>query len=341
MPRVLFVVKQRAGYSTSPDDSNYCSSGLFNSATFVVDMLKESGVDAKLVEVIDNNSIDKEVHSFKPSIVIIEAFWVLPEKFDVLVKLHPHVQWIVRGHSNWPFLANEGVAIDWIYEYLKHKNVSVAMNAPEIVADIRKLDKARAHKVLYLPNFYPPNIRGSQRKSGDLALDIGCFGAIRPLKNQLIQAVSAIRFAKELNRPLRFHINVSRTEQGGNNVLKNLRSLFSNTPQTVLVESDWLTHAEFLKLVRKMDVAMAVSLSETFCITAADAVAEDVPLVCSKEVPWATHLSVADPTSSDSIVSRLHKVTGLFGKTARLFNAHNLHSYSKESKNIWLEFFSK
>lgn len=340
MPRVLFVVKQRAGYSTSPDDSNYCSSGLFNSANFVVDMLRENGVDAKLVEVVDNNAIDKAVSEFKPATVIIEAFWVVPEKFDILVKLHPHVKWIVRGHSNWPFLANEGVAVGWVFDYLRHRNVSVAMNAPEIVEDIQKLDKSKADKVLYLPNFYPIGVR-SIRKIQDHPLDVGCFGAIRPLKNQLIQAVAAIRFARELGRPLRFHINVSRTEQGGNNVLKNLRALFANTILTTLVESDWLTHDEFLKLVRKMDVAMAVSLSETFCITAADAVAEDIPLVCSKEVPWASPLSIADPTSSDSIVHRLHKVTGVFGGASRFFNAHNLHSYSKESRKIWLKFFSR
>lgn len=340
MPRVLFVVKQRAGYSTSPDDSNYCSSGLLNSATFVVDMLRENGVDAKLVEVVDNNAIDKAVFDFKPEVVIVEAFWVIPEKFDILVKLHPRVLWIVRGHSNLPFLANEGVAVGWVFDYLRHKNVSVAFNAPEITEDIRKIDPSKAHKVLYLPNFYPTNDREKRRKPTDNVLHIGCFGAIRPLKNQLIQAVAAIRFAKEFKRPLKFYMNVSRLEEGGNNVLKNIRALFSNTPGTLLVETDWLKHADFLKLVRKMDIAMAVSLSETFCITAADAVVEGVPLVCSKEVPWATHLSIADPTSSDSIVARLHKVTGIFGGAARNFNFSNLRGYARESKKIWLEFFS-
>lgn len=339
MPRVLFVVKQRAGYSTSPDDSNYCSSGLLNSATFVVDMLQANGVDAELIEAVDNNAIDKAVHDFKPQVVIIEAFWVVPEKFDVLVKLHPHVQWIVRGHSNLPFLANEGIAIGWIFGYLRHRNVSVAFNAPEITKDFQALTPSLAHKVLYLPNFYPTNKRGTAEKSNDIVLKVGCFGAIRPLKNQLIQAVAAIRFADELKRPLKFYMNVSRLEEGGNNVLKNIRALFTNTGHR-LVEVDWLTHPDFLKLVRKMDVAMAVSLSETFCITAADAVAEGVPLVCSKEVPWASHLSVADATSSNSIIARLHRVTGYLKRPSRTFNFRNLRDYSQESKRIWLKFFS-
>jgi hypothetical protein len=60
-------------------------------------------------------------------------------------------------------------------------------------------------------------------KAEDQFLDVACFGAIRPLKNQLMQGVSAIRCAESIHKTLRFHINASRAEQKGDNVLKNLR----------------------------------------------------------------------------------------------------------------------
>src|ERR1700688_2506570 len=97
--KVLFVLK-KSGYGCN---YNYGTSGLLNSATFIVDMLNDSGVEAKLVIVNDNNDIDREVSNFQPDTVVIEALWVVPEKFDALKKLHPNVNWIVRIHSDLPF----------------------------------------------------------------------------------------------------------------------------------------------------------------------------------------------------------------------------------------------
>ena len=92
--RVLFICKKRHIYSQQTQTN--ISSGLYNSAKFVVDMLQNNMIDAKLVDVIDNNCIDKEVAKYRPTHVIIEALWVTPDKFDILQKLHPRVKWIIR-----------------------------------------------------------------------------------------------------------------------------------------------------------------------------------------------------------------------------------------------------
>ena len=55
-------------------------------------------------------------------------YWLV-SKFEVLQKLHPNVKWIVRLHSEIPFIANEGIAMDWIYEYQKYDNVFVSLNS--------------------------------------------------------------------------------------------------------------------------------------------------------------------------------------------------------------------
>ncbi|MCX8008208.1 MAG: glycosyltransferase family 1 protein, partial [Patescibacteria group bacterium] len=117
--RVLFILKQRKVYSETP--ANQLTVGLKNSALFVSEMLNQIVHESKLVEVVDNNFIDREVHLYKPSVVVIEALWVVPEKFTILQKLHPNVKWIIRIHSNLPFLANEGIAIEWLKEYVKHQ----------------------------------------------------------------------------------------------------------------------------------------------------------------------------------------------------------------------------
>ena len=85
--RVLFILKRKEDYSQEDySKSQGLATGLLNSPTFVNDMLIDEGVESKLVVVIDNNDIDREVTSYKPTHVIIEALWVVPEKFDILQK---------------------------------------------------------------------------------------------------------------------------------------------------------------------------------------------------------------------------------------------------------------
>ena len=79
MKKILFILKKRNIYS----DGSYSTvdSGLFNSAKFVNEMLQTNDVDSTLVQVVDNNEIDKYCSIHKPDIVIIEAIWVVPSKF--------------------------------------------------------------------------------------------------------------------------------------------------------------------------------------------------------------------------------------------------------------------
>ena len=97
--KVLFILKKR---KSSHANYSVVSSGLLNSATFVSSMLNKNGIESHLVEVIDNNCIDREVTKYRPTHVIIEALWVVPSKFEVLTRLHPNVQWIIRLHSGIP-----------------------------------------------------------------------------------------------------------------------------------------------------------------------------------------------------------------------------------------------
>lgn len=324
--KILFILKKNHGY----ENSNHKSSGLFYSARFVVDMLRDASVDSKLVEVTDNNDIDREVSEFRPDIAIIEALWVVPEKFDILKKLHPHVEWVVRIHSDLPFLATEGVAISWIREYLK-RGVFVAFNAWKTFLEFRS-----SKHVIYLPNYYPHQKQWSRQPHG--LLHIGCFGALRPLKNQLLQARAAIKFANSEGKSLRFYVNGTRCEQGGGSVLKNLRALFAHEHGHCLIELPWVDHHTFVEWVRQMDALMCVSFTETFCITAADAVSVGVPLVCSPEVEWASRFSKCSPNSAGSIAKGLARVLGPFRKIIAKHNTRNLREYSRESRRIWLCF---
>jgi hypothetical protein len=361
MARLLFILKKREMTHEEGrvlwDDKEvrpyfkYCmSSGLRNSASFVVEMLNENGIEAKLVEVVDNNCIDREVTLYKPTHVIIEAFWVVPEKFGVLTKLHPKVDWIVRNHSELPFLANEGIALEWSLEYLKYKNVFLAPNSYKTYLDTVEM-VAAAHsplqaeyKVLYLPNFYKIKKPMRERHFESEEFNVGCFGAIRPFKNHIIQAVAAIDYARNNHKKLRFHVNVARIEDAGNNTLKSLRGLFKHLDPNKyeLVEHGWLNHDDFLKLIATMDICLQASFTESFNIVTADAVSQGVPVVVSEEIEWLPSSFVARHTSSKDITATMRKVLFCFRFWFKARTAlKGLLTYNQKSKEIWTSLFTR
>ena len=297
--RVLFLCKKRS-------TDYHVSTGLLNSSQFIANYLMDKGIDSKVVDCIDANSIDREVFLYKPTHVIISAIWVTPAKLEELIHKYRNIQWQVRIHSKIPFIANEGIAFEWILDYVKidkwKENLTISGNSPEFC---RALSATLDMDELYLPNIYRPTYKPDMaNKKNDGVIDIGCFGAIRPLKNQLMQAMAAIAFGNVIDKPIRFHINVDRTEQAGEQVLKNIRALFRGSKHT-LVEHPWMKHIEFLALVSSMDIGMQCSITETFNIVCADFVHMRVPIVVSKEIQWMDANHSVDPMDIDAIIKEL------------------------------------
>lgn len=334
--KVLFILKKRQIYSNTSYSTT--SSGLFNSANFVNDMLLKNCIDTKIIEVLDNNEINKHVTENKPDIVIIEALWVVPSKFEVLQKLHPKVKWIIRLHSELPFIANEGVAMEWLREYIKYSNVIISSNSKYFIESMTPL----IGKIDYLPNYYPISkpVGGNCKVKNDKVINIGLFGAIRPLKNGLTQTVAAIIYANEKNKVLNFHINSSRVEQDGQNGLKNIKALFKDTKHT-LVEHGWLNHSEFIYLVSKMDIGLQVSLSETYNIVAADFVNQEIPIVTCKEISFVSSLSQVNVTKDAKEIKDTIKTTLRIATTLKFINKHLLSKNSKASEAVWVKYLKK
>lgn len=332
MPKVLFICKKRV-------DSYGTSFGLLNSATFVSNALVAAGIESKCVCVLDNNCIDREVSAYKPTHVMIEAIWVVPSKFETLIKLHPGVEWVVRVHSKSPFLSMEGIAMDWICQYdelgRRLGRLHVSPNSESLHEDLMT---ALEMKTIYLPNIYSPTPAPIPRTPCRIGVvDIGCFGAIRPMKNHLIQAMAAMAFANEGRVKLRFHINQNRVEQRGEEVLKNLRMLFQGTTHE-LVEHKWVPHSEFIEIIRTMDLGMQVSLSESFNIVAADFVANGVPVVGSSDIDWLPWPYKANPNSSRDIANRLWWAWVLRPLGVQTICRLALASYNRKATRAWMSY---
>jgi hypothetical protein len=170
-------------------------------------------------------------------------------------------------------------------------------------------------------------------------LDIGCFGAVRLLKNHLVQAIAAYKYAQNIGKKLRFHINSGRIEAAGDNPLKNLRGFFHDLHDAELVEHPWQGHSEFMRLLRDMNILLQISFSETFNIVTADAVVMGVPTLTSDEVPFIRS-KTADPTSSHDICE---KIAYVLNNQAHVVheNQRGLMEYSDATRSRWLSWFAQ
>lgn len=350
MSRSLFILKRREDYSQDPSySSSYqVATGMYNSAKFVVDELLAAGKEAKVVLVTDNNCIDRVVSEYKPTHVFLEGLWVVPAKFEELKRIprHRDVKWVVRIHSEIPFLATEGIALDWIAKYIR-AGVYVAPNAPRALEQIKWLASSMIGKdaaselIQYLPNCYPVDftpypLSPAQPVVKD-TIDIACFGAYRPMKNHLQQAFVALRYAEEQGKRLRFHTN-GRMDQAGQQPAKNVKHLIEAAGAELVIH-EWEDRETFLHSLQNIDVLLQISISETFNIVAADATLVGTPILVSKEISWA-YPTYGDPQSVADCLRKLH----LIMNNKSFFingNRAGLNIYAGASRRRWISYLGE
>ena len=300
--RVGFIVKERTDLNHG---SVHNATGLHTSSSLTAAGFRKLGVPAEVYEAHDGNSIDDLIRCHHLDVVVLEANWALPTKIAELRRLHPNVSWFVRIHSEIPFLAHEGIAWTYMQAY-DSLGVTILPNDPRTVWDLASVLE---HLDLLRNTYTVPEGVHFQKPIESDTLNIGCFGAIRSLKNHMRAASAAIRYANSVGKKLRLHINSERVEGGfvAANTLKNLRALLGDS----LVEHAWLKHEDFINIVcRSCDVVIVSSLSETFNVVAADAVLAGIPVVTSNEVTWLKHVFDFAPNDPQALYSALEYVIG-------------------------------
>lgn len=341
MNKVLFLLHR--DHDTIHDE---LSSTLYYASTFIHEMLNNNEIESKFELVTNAGLINTLVKIHNPTHVIIESLWATPVIFYPLCKIHPNIKWIGRIHCEIPHLAGVPNSLEYISKYHDFENVIIAPNSTRMLHDISVYLKSKndsIDKIIHLPNFYPQTYKNKNINKNKEYIDISCFGAIRLLKNHMMQAISAIEFANQIGKKLRFHINAKRIEMEGDNAVNNLKILFEQLKDTghVIVNHDWQSRDEFLELCSKMDIGMQVSITESFNIVAADLISQGVPIVGSiGEIPWAVPEFSALYSNGEDIIKKLHIA---YNHSLENVQAHqtSLKSYTDETIKIWKEYFGK
>ena len=338
--RILFVLKDRV-YQKEYSQSY----GLYNSALMVAEYLKSTGNECKLVTVIDANFIDAEVYKYKPDIVIIEALWVTGKKLRELVSIsrYKNIKWVIRVHSNIGFLAVESYAFRYINSYLEinNRNIIISFNNTDFNKNMSDIYR---HNFKYLPNIVsivPPH-KDTLGKHNHTILNIGCFGAPRILKNQLFQAMCAIEVANRLGISLHFHINGD-IQNPHNSVLSNMIELFKKSGRHKLLIHGWMEHDIFNNIIRRMDIGLQTSYTESFNIIVADFILNDVPIIVSDSITWMPKISKVSNIDYDELINkiiRVYKCNTIRNVLLRR-SVRNLAKFNLESKKVWHKFIKE
>jgi glycosyltransferase involved in cell wall biosynthesis len=280
--------------------------GLGVSALHTVRVLRRAGVAVEAARVAEVVDVDAQLRAHPEAThCLIEAPWIGRDAMAEILHAFPRVHFIVRSHSQIGFLQVEPGAISLLRELLVLSenvlNLTVATNSRSLK---RFFEIAYHGHALYLPNLY--DFERVRRKRDaehrDRILRVGSFGALRLLKNHTTAAAAALMLARKRNVDLELWVSVDTDTMGGAAVLDSLRRMFAGLPWAKLVEAPWHDWASFRRTAATMDLCIAPSMTETFNVTVADAVAEGVPCVVSPAIEWAPDAWKAETDRIEDIV---------------------------------------
>jgi hypothetical protein len=343
MKKILFILKKRF-YS----NINVKSYGLINSSTHIANFLDTIiDVETKVVTVVDANGINKEVQEYKPDMVIIEALWVTGEKMKELIEIkkYKHIKWVVRIHSDIGYLSAETFALKYVNDYiaLDKPNLFIAPNNEDFND---YLSNAMRYNFTYLPNvIITEHKKYDNDEHNSHIMNVGCFGALRLLKNPAFQALCAIKAANILGKTLHFHVTLAKIDGYDdehqirlNPILKNLEEIFANSGH-MLVKHEWKENKEFQHLVKKMDIGMQLSFSESFNIVTADFINNNKLILVSEAIDWMPCIFKASTIDYDEVTKKvIYMYEHRYSYRLKKLMHRNLDNYNRKAKKIWFKF---
>lgn len=279
-------------YKNFPVAHHVSHIGLGVSALNTAKVLRENGIHCDVWPILGAKDLAAQIERAnpKPSHIVIGAPWIPTLDLQAyLIFRYPSIEFSVVCHSNVGFLSADPTAITNFRQELNLEqgalNFTAAGNSTRFCKFIQQ---SYGRPCLWLPNLYYFDNKAPvyRRPWSGGKLKIGCFGAVRPLKNTLSGAAAALELAERLNTDVDFHISVGRVE-GGYTVVRACEAMLLNSPRVTLVKDDWYQWSQFRFVIRSMNLLLQPSFSETFNMVTADGAAESVPSVVSDAIDWA------------------------------------------------------
>lgn len=321
--------------------------GLGVTAAYQTRYLREKGIYTDVWGIDNLRGLDEKItESYKVADVhpvthvVMCAPFVGAAEIQTFAIQHPQLQFAITCHSNIGFLAADPQAFYLLREYAlvqdQIPNFRVAANSKRLVDWFTCTYNMPME---WLPNLYHVDGLRSQswsRKpwSGDL-LRVGCFGAMRVLKNMLSAGAGALQLSAQLRVDLEFSISSDRIE-GGGSVLNSLSQMFAGIKSAKLIPSGWQNWGAFRATVAHQDLLFQPSYTESFNNVTADGVAMGISSVVGPAIEWAPEDWKADvdhPSDLARVGNHL-----LHSPDAAKRGLEALTRHNEEGFRRWLQF---
>lgn len=288
-----------------------CHIGLGVTAANAAEMLVESGIRAMSAPVTDGYFLRDKLRSGAwPGVthVVLCAPFFDTHFFAGLCGEFPRIQFACVFHSNVGFLGVDNWSTQVLAEQIvlqqQVRNFRVAGNSLKFC---NAVELAHGARCALLPNLYFLHgpIERRRAASPDGVTRIGAFGATRVLKNLPTAAWAARIIAGKLGTPIEFWVSGGREEgSGAASVIANVRKSFTGCGSIRLVESHWEPWLEFRRnTVRRMNLLLQPSFTESFNGVTADGIAEGIPSVVGPAIDWVPRNWIANPDHAVEIAS--------------------------------------
>lgn len=330
--------------NTKVNDPNACHVGMGVTASNNANYLVRTIINTIVVSVNDGYHLKSLLaHPDYKDIthVVMSAPFFDTAFLKTLCNTFPKKQFTITFHSNAGFLGLDKWAMKMLGELIEVEkelpNFKISVNSEKFA---RVVNGIYDINVLTLPNLYPIQLTIPKRKlftTKKPTLKVGCFSAIRSLKNIPTAAFATAILAKKLQMDTEFHIVVGREEDPqAEKIITGIENLFSKLPNIRLVKNDWSVNDEFKTLVKKMDILIQPSFSESFNNVTADAITNSVPVVVSEAIDWLPEKFRANSDDAQDIANvaiRLLKDTYVIEDAYYALSDHN-----KKTLKYWKEY---
>jgi glycosyltransferase involved in cell wall biosynthesis len=244
--------------------------------------------------------------------VVVSAPWIPTADWQNLISRYPHIDFAVISHSNVAFLHADPQGTKLIRDamglQMAYHNFTIAANSTKFT---EWAARAYGTTLTWLPNLYnlDHTAARSQRTRpaypGGGVLRIGCFGALRILKNQMTAAAAALEISSRLGVDTEFWLNGGRQEGTGMaGILSAIQQMTGSVKGFTLKTSNWETWPQFHATIRNMNLLLQPSFTESFNMVSADGVAEGVPSVTSNAIDWVPSSWHANPDDALDIANK-------------------------------------
>ena len=324
--------------------------GLGVTAAYLSRYLQEKGIYAEAWGIGGYEDLKKRIaasHNDTPDLqplthVVISAPFLPSADVQDMAITNRSIHFAIASHSNIGFLSADSGAFRLCREYLHVQaevpNFRLAGNSDRLAKWIKDVYECPCET---LPNlYYLDGVNSNPNRpafKGD-TLRVGCFGALRPLKNTLSAGAAALQIARHLRVDLEFWISTKRVE-GAPNFPASLREMFAGVHWAKIVENEWESWNRFRQTVRHMDLLMQPSYTESFNVVTADGIAAGMPSVVGPAISWAPpswKANVDDPDSLAEVGTNL-----LFSPRAPLDGLNALTAHNEAGFRDWMRYLTE